>query len=65
MLTNKEWLKWYKGLLIGGGILFASVIFFWTLGEFEDKFALLIGMASAAFIWQGYRGVKTFKSEVD
>jgi hypothetical protein len=65
MLTNREWVRWYRGLLIGGVIIFALVLFFWLSGEFDTSFALLIGIASGAFIWQGYRGIQSYSSERD
>lgn len=61
MLTDLEKFKWYKRLLIGGILFFVMVLTFWLSGEYENRFALLMGIAAAAFIWQGYKGMKTSK----
>lgn len=58
MLTSEELCKWGNRLRGGGFLLFVVVFIFWVFGEFDNLFALLIGLSSIAFMLQGHKIIR-------
>ena len=61
MFKEEEKLRWYRGLFIGGILLFFFIILFWLLGDISSRVAISTGFASLLFIWIGYRETRIVK----